>query len=272
MAALRSDCANKNGHSLASWGVRVCKGARVLKKFSIILPLFCFSFPPFTSSSPSSSPCPLVQTIMNDQGADTDDANIVTYDGTRTFEGDETITGFIVKNGLTTIKDNSFRSCSSLTSLHGMRESITSIGPGAFCSCRNLTSLQGIPETTVSIHEACFRFSGLTSLQGIPKLTSIESRVFSGCSSLTSLRGLPETLKSIGDHAFDDCCGLTSLTGMPGVISLGQSCLRGTGITSLKGLPSTVWSIGDCCFDSVRNYRPLSDLEYDDSEDEDELT
>ncbi|MDE6657345.1 MAG: leucine-rich repeat domain-containing protein, partial [Oscillospiraceae bacterium] len=102
------------------------------------------------------------------------------------WNSNETIKKVIIKNGVTTIADWAFYSCSALESIE-IPDSVTTIGNGAFM------------------------FSGLTSVT-IPKnITTIEESTFAECSALTSVT-IPDSVTIIGNLAFDNCQNLTSIT------------------------------------------------------------
>ncbi len=87
-------------------------------------------------------------------------------------------------------------------------EGVTSIGDSAFFSCSGLTSIE-LPEGVTSIGDyAFFGCSGLTSIELPEKVTSIGEGAFEYCSGLTSIE-LPEGLASIGVSAFNYCDNLT---------------------------------------------------------------
>ena len=149
-------------------------------------------------------------------------------------------------NGITSIRNYAFRSCTSLTSIT-IPEGVTSIGASAFSGCTLLTSIT-IPEGVTSIGN--YAFSGCTSLTSItiPEgVTSVGANAFLDCTLLTSIT-IPEGVTSIGNYAFSGCRSLTSITIPEGVTSIGEYVFWGcTSLTSIT-IPEGVTSIGANAF------------------------
>ena len=143
------------------------------------------------------------------------------------------------KRGTTTIGDNAFNGCRSLTSIN-IPDGVTSIGNSAFYSCYSLSSIS-IPEGVTSIGDNAFTACySLTSINIPDGVTSIGSSAFNGCRSLTSI-SIPDSVTSIGNSAFNNCVSLTSINIPEGVTSIGSSafnnCVSLTDIV-VKGTPS----------------------------------
>ena len=104
---------------------------------------------------------------------------------------------------VTSIGEDVFRGCSSLTSIE-IPSSVSSIGKGAFHGCCSLTSIE-IPSSVSSIGEDVFRgCSSLTSIEIPSSVTSIRRNTFLGCRSLESIV-IPSSVTSIWDdkeHAY----------------------------------------------------------------------
>ena len=172
--------------------------------------------------------------------------NSVTSIGDDAFDGCSSLTSITIPNSVTSIGDDAFYRCTALTSIT-IPNSVTSIGEWAFYGCSALTSVT-IPNSVTSIGEYAFRgCSSLTSITIPNSVTSIEGGAFEGCSSLTSVT-IPNSVTSIGEGAFWGCSALTSVTIPNSVTSIGYKafgyCSSLTSIT----IPNSVTSIGEEAF------------------------
>jgi len=115
----------------------------------------------------------------------------------------------LLENGVTSIGEEAFDDCSSLTSVT-IPNSVTSIGKYAFRGCSSLTSVT-IPNSVTSIGGYAFgECSSLTSVTIPNSVTSIGDCAFRGCSSLTSV-AIPNSVTEIGVFAFYTCVNLETV-------------------------------------------------------------
>ena len=131
---------------------------------------------------------------------------------------------FTVPNNVTSIKDEAFIRCESLTSVT-IPDSVTSIGELAFYNCDSLTSV--------------------TIGKGV---TSIGFRAFDNCDSLTSVI-IPDNVTYIGNDAFNDCDSLTSVTIGDSVTSIGGWAFFGCPKLTTVTIGNSVTTIKDQAFD-----------------------
>lgn len=121
----------------------------------------------------------------------------------------ESVTYESTTYSVTSIGDNAFKDCSSLTAIT-LPKGVTSIGYMAFNGCGSLTAIS-IPETLTSIEGWAFEgCSHLTSITLPENVESIGGGAFYGCSSLASIN-IPEKVTIIWDHTFYNCSSLTSI-------------------------------------------------------------
>ena len=188
------------------------------------------------------------------------------------------IKSVIIKNGVTSISDYAFYSCSSLASVT-IPNSVTNIGDGAF-KWSGITNIT-IPDSVTSIGDGAFEWSGITNITipdsvtnigictfffckklnfvSIPNsVTSIGSEAFY-CTSLTSIK-IPDSVTSIGDSAFSGCENLKNIAIGSGVLSIGENAFSGTGYYNDK----SNWNngtlyISDCLIDIDNDFNSIDD-------------
>lgn len=129
------------------------------------------------------------------------------------FLNNTAITSVVLPDGITSIGENAFNGCESLTSVtFGKNSQLSSIGPGAFNYCYSLESIT-IPESVTNIGSDAFIYCyGLRSVTfgENSQLTSIGDGAFNWCESLESIT-IPASVTSIGEWAFVECYRLVEV-------------------------------------------------------------
>ena len=156
------------------------------------------------------------------------------------------LTAITLPDGLESIGDKAFYSCSSLTAID-IPSSVTSIGEEAFRSCTSLKDVT-LPDGLESIGSYAFRdCTSLTAIEIPSSITSIGTSAFNGCTRLAAVT-LPEGLQSIGVAAFRNCSALTSIDIPASVTSIGKSTFDGCTSLAAATLPEGLQSIGEYAF------------------------
>ena len=152
----------------------------------------------------------------------------------------------VVLKGVTSLYNNAFNNCSSLTSVT-LPSSVTNILGSAFMDCSSLRSIT-IPSSVTSIGgSAFFGCRSLTSITIPSSVTSIGGNAFQNCSSLTSIT-IPSGVTSIGSSAFSGCWSLTSITIPSSVTNIG-----GNSFAECSSLASIKVDSGNTKYDSRNN-------------------
>ena len=175
------------------------------------------------------------------------------YQGFEEPQGEIILPETVVYEGqtyvVTEIDKNTFHSCTNLTGILAIPNTVKTIGHSCFWHCTGFTQLV-LPEALESIGYAAFYgCSGLTGTLVLPEtITVLQNMIFGDCPSLTEVI-FPPALQVIESHAFSNCSGLVSLT-LPSSLKTIEnrafwSC---TGLIGTLYIPASVDSIGSCVF------------------------
>ena len=152
----------------------------------------------------------------------------------------------VLGNSVDSVGNYTFRSCTSLTSVH-IPEGATSIGDRAFFGCSSLTSIN-IPESVTSIGDSAFNgCSSLTSINIPESVTSIGGYAFSRCASLKSIY-IPNGVTSINQYTFYNCKSLKSINIPEGITTINQYTFYNCKSLKSIDIPEKVTSIRDEAF------------------------
>jgi len=153
-----------------------------------------------------------------------------------------------IGSGVTSIGDNSFYYCYSLTSIT-IPDSVTSISNNAFRNCYGLASVT-IPDRVWSISSNAFYYCySLTSITIPDSVTSIGTYAFYYCYTLASVT-IPDSVTRIGNYTFRNCYGLASVTIPDSVTSIGNYSIYQCVTLASVTIHDSVTSIGENAFSS----------------------
>ena len=162
------------------------------------------------------------------------------------FDYRKLINSVVIENGVISIGDCAFWSCTNLTSIT-IANSVTRMGDQAFAYCKSLTEIE-IPDSIQKIERLTFyRCTGLSSINIPYGVVTIENSAFEECVNLTSIN-LPNSLINIEFWAFYACTSLTSITLPENITNIGAAAF--SYCTSLASIfiPKSVTNIGSSIF------------------------
>ncbi|KAL7721752.1 hypothetical protein QTN25_001397 [Entamoeba marina] len=157
-----------------------------------------------------------------------------------------TIKSILIPNGITSIENSCFASCTQLTSIK-LPPSLQTIKSECFYNCSCLKNIE-IPNIVQSI--GCTCFLNCESLQSITIPHSIhvlEEMLFQSCTSLSEVI-LPNTINSIENFCFADCSSLTTIILPSLLVSIGYNCFNDCINLKSIEIPKSVKIIEDDCF------------------------
>ena len=176
--------------------------------------------------------------------------------GDWTFYSCSSLTSVTIPEGVTSIRTAAFLNCHSLKSIN-IPVGVTSINWGTFGNCYSLKSID-IPEKVTSILASAFHdCSSLKSIYIPEGVTSINPYAFNGCSSLTSIN-IPESVTSISAGIFYRCSSLTSINIPESVNSIGNQAFERCSTLKSIDIPEKVTSIGDSAFQDCSSLTSIS--------------
>ena len=171
--------------------------------------------------------------------------------GERSFSGCSNIEELDLSNSkLTSIPEGAFAYCKNLKTIK-LPSTITSIGDEAFYNCQSLTNIEGLDNCNLkSIGSAAF--SNCKALENLDfsqsTFTNVPSKAFNGCSALAKIT-LPNTLTTIGGYAFYACYGIPQLDlSNTALTTLENYALYQMRETTKFSLPDSISSIGTHAF------------------------
>lgn len=189
------------------------------------------------------------------------------------FQYCEMINKITLKEGITSIPDNTFKYCyqadinipttitkigvdafylcTSLRSV-SLNDGISEIGDGAFAFCTSLSKIN-IPSNLQKLSDNIFCGTSITSVIVPENIIEIGVYSFGNCSLLKNI-SLPSTLTTIGSSAFQSCESLESIELPESIIEIGDEVFRDCKRIDLTILSTAPPSIGSDIFYGVQSY------------------
>ena len=157
------------------------------------------------------------------------------------------LTSVDIPGSVTEIGEYAFGCCNGLTTVtFGKTSALTTIHNNAFNFCESLTSI-ALPDTITTIESEAFNGCKSLVITALPANTKyIGYKAFQSCKALTAL-DLGQNAETIEDYAFNECDNLATVTFPSSLNSIGSCAFRKSGLTSLK-LSSGIESIDDNAF------------------------
>ncbi len=183
----------------------------------------------------------------------------VTTIGENAFYGCNSLTIVKIGNRVKNIEDNAFNSCGDLTSII-VPDSVTSIGNDVFNGCGSLTDVEiggGVTSIGESVFGGCGSLSNIKVSGNNGSYKSVDGNLYSkdGQTLMQYAVGksdteftIPDSVTSINANAFCGCVNLLRVSIGGGLKSVGYAAFKGCGsLTSVEILDS-VTNIGSAAF------------------------
>lgn len=182
--------------------------------------------------------------------------NDYSYSNNSPFYKNMDIKTIKIGTGITTIGNELFSGCSSLTEVT-IPDSVTRIGKSAFKGCSSLLSVY-IPNSVTSMGDYIFEnCKGLLNIIIPDSVTSIGVRAFDNCSMLKSAV-IGSGVTSIGSYAFYNCVNLADVTMGDNVKQIGNYSFGYCKVLKSIELPNSLNTIGKSVFSECKSLTSIS--------------
>lgn len=174
--------------------------------------------------------------------------------GPRAFNNSGLSGALIIPDNVTEIADAAFAS-SSISSV-SFGDKLTTLGNNAFYDCSSLSGTLLLPESVESIGSFCFYQCCFYGKLIIPEnLETLKSYAFSNAGSFNGNLEIPEKISTLENGAFDNCKFTGSLD-LQNVTYIGDNCFSNCGFTGELDIPENVtevsgWAFSNNKFSSV---------------------
>ena len=156
------------------------------------------------------------------------------------------IRNVVIKDGVTSIGDYSFRFYELLSNV-SIASSVKEIGSNAFSHCKSLCEIdipEGVETIGVEAFESC---QNLQKVVFPNTLKTIGDSAFCYCHRIKEIN-LPSSIKKIESLAFAHCAGLTSIEFPDGLERIGESCFYNCMNLETVTFPNSIIRINEGAF------------------------
>lgn len=178
----------------------------------------------------------------------------VTSIGNNAFASCSVLQEVVIPNSVTSIGDNAFEFCETLQKIN-IPDGVTNIGEWAFYRCDALQEVT-IPGGVTNIGLAVFFGSGLQKVNIEEGVTSIGDSSFRECGALQEIN-IPSSVTSIGDSTFLYCGNLQKISIPNSVTSIGVSTFSSSGLVEVN-IPESMTYISDSLFSNCTNLTSIT--------------
>ena len=176
----------------------------------------------------------------------------------RCFADCDNLTQVTGLSDFTTVPYNTFGECPNLTTIDVDFSKITSVGSWAFSNCSSISfgtlSIPNLDSIGSNSFEGCV---GITSIQNLGSIATLNNSAFKNCSNLTTVV-LPQSVTVIGGNCFRNCTKLQSITLPSGIVAIESEAFNNcTALSGELNLPNLT-SIGVGAFNTTKITRILN--------------
>ncbi len=130
------------------------------------------------------------------------------------FKGCSSLEEIVLPENIAVVSASLFEQCVNLKSVK-LPDGVTKIEANAFYGCKAMNEIE-LPSALEELQVACFKETGLITLNIPEKICELPVQCFDRCESISQI-ALPATVKKLGDKAFYGCTALTSIVFDPNI-------------------------------------------------------
>ncbi|MBQ4544620.1 MAG: leucine-rich repeat domain-containing protein [Oscillospiraceae bacterium] len=185
-------------------------------------------------------------TLVISGKGDMPDYTLTTYDYSPWHKFDDDVRNVVIKNGVTSVGDYSFKFFKLLSNV-SIPSTVKRIGSNAFYWCNSLCEID-IPEGVETIDmEAFGSCHNLVKVTFPQSLKVIEHEAFCGCRRLENVK-LPSEMTKIGYLAFAHCPNIIKIEIPRGIKTIEEKCFYNCINLTTAVIPNTVKEIEEGAF------------------------